>query len=227
MQHRSPWRIVWSSLVGHLLIAAVLLKALPPAAVGATGTHDAVDVVMVVMVAPREGRAIDPGDSPQNPPVPLFQRGNVQSIRQPQSPPFEKGGQGDFVVGEGARHLLVRARPSRDPASATTTETPVAGDALRSSPTGRTGHSATLARIRARLNRAKRYPAEARRQQLSGHPVVEFTIRRNGTTTAARIITSSGITILDTAALHTIRRAEPLPYLSDPIQVPIGFEIQP
>lgn len=218
---------MWPSLVGHLLIAAVLLKALPPV-VGATSTSDAVDVVMVEM--PRIGRHEFLRGASASTKVPgTFATTMAKSVRH-QS-------EGARHLSERDRHLRAQAplpqrrlrnssRPARGAVSSSTTETPAAGDALRSSSTSRAGHSATIARILARLNRAKRYPAEARRQQLSGHPVVEFTIRRDGTTTAARIITSSGIAILDTAALHTIRRAEPLPYLSDPIQVPIGFEIR-
>ncbi len=53
------------------------------------------------------------------------------------------------------------------------------------------------------------YPDEARRRQLSGELVISVAIRRDGSVERADIIRSSGIKLLDDAALRIARLAEP------------------
>jgi periplasmic protein TonB len=72
--------------------------------------------------------------------------------------------------------------------------------------------------LRAWVDRAERvgnlnYPDEARRRQLSGTVVINIGIRRNGTIERADIVQSSGIPLLDDAALRIAKLAEPYPPL--------------
>ena len=62
------------------------------------------------------------------------------------------------------------------------------------------------------------YPDEARRRRLAGAVVITIAIRRNGSVERAQIIQSSGIQLLDDAALRIARLAEPyaaLPHTVD------------
>jgi periplasmic protein TonB len=65
--------------------------------------------------------------------------------------------------------------------------------------------------LNAHLNRNKRYPADARRQRQEGIPQLQFTIDASGTVLSARISRSSGIPVLDQAAIDMINRASPVP----------------
>ncbi|MDN2568354.1 energy transducer TonB, partial [Aquibium sp. A9E412] len=66
-------------------------------------------------------------------------------------------------------------------------------------------------KVVAKLRRALRYPAEARRQRLRGEVQVAFTVSRDGGVAALRVARSSGSPVLDRAALDTVRRAAPFP----------------
>ncbi len=57
------------------------------------------------------------------------------------------------------------------------------------------------------------YPDEARRRRLSGELVISVAIRRDGSVEQAQVIQSSGIHLLDEAALRIARLAEPYPPL--------------
>ncbi|TXH65422.1 MAG: energy transducer TonB [Lysobacteraceae bacterium] len=72
--------------------------------------------------------------------------------------------------------------------------------------------------LRAWVDRAERvgnlnYPDEARRRRLSGTVVINIGIRRNGSVERADIVQSSGIPLLDDAALRIAKLAEPYPPL--------------
>lgn len=72
--------------------------------------------------------------------------------------------------------------------------------------------------LRAWVDRAERvgnlnYPDEARRRQLSGTVVINIGILRNGSIERADIVQSSGIPLLDEAALRIAKLAEPYPPL--------------
>ncbi|MBN7760144.1 TonB family protein [Nitratireductor aquibiodomus] len=70
-------------------------------------------------------------------------------------------------------------------------------------------------KVRTKLRRAQRYPSAAKRQRLKGEAHVRFTIARNGSVSAIRIVRSSGSDILDQAAVDTVRRAAPFPRIPD------------
>lgn len=72
--------------------------------------------------------------------------------------------------------------------------------------------------LRAWVDRAERignlnYPDEARRKRLAGQLVISVAVRRDGSVEQSRIIRSSGIPLLDSAALRIVELAEPFPPL--------------
>jgi protein TonB len=62
-----------------------------------------------------------------------------------------------------------------------------------------------------KLERAKRYPSEARARGEQGVAQLAFSIDRNGGVHNARIVHSSGSELLDSETLALIARAQPLP----------------
>ena len=77
---------------------------------------------------------------------------------------------------------------------------------------------AWAAYLRTWVDRAERvgnlnYPDEARRRGLAGTVVINVGIRRNGSVERADVVVSSGIPLLDAAALRIARLAEPYPPL--------------
>jgi protein TonB len=82
------------------------------------------------------------------------------------------------------------------------------------------------------LNRHKRYPAEARQQEMQGVVRVRFVMDRSGQLTASEIAKTSGYAALDQEALELLKRASPLPRPPPAIDgetielvVPIQFRI--
>jgi len=97
-----------------------------------------------------------------------------------------------------------------------------------SGPAGESGSPAgnpILAKIRTKIERVKYYPAVAKRQRLTGTPIVSFQIDTSGMIRSAKLERSSGIDILDSAALETIKRAAPLPYFASPMTVSIKYTL--
>ena len=85
-------------------------------------------------------------------------------------------------------------------------------------------------KVLVKLRRAKRYPSQARRNNLRGTVTVRFTVARSGAVSGVRLARSSGHTILDQAALEMVHRASPMPKVPDDIRgsklsftVPVRF----
>ncbi|MTD92731.1 TonB family protein [Hyphomicrobium sp. xq] len=78
----------------------------------------------------------------------------------------------------------------------------------------------------------QRYPAVARMQRLEGTVQVLFRLRRDGSILDAWVSSSSGTPILDTEAISTLYRAEPLPAIPGEmpgelkIVLPIAFSLR-
>jgi periplasmic protein TonB len=83
------------------------------------------------------------------------------------------------------------------------------------------------------IARYRRYPEGARRDQARGTVQLVFSMLRDGTVTDVRIASSSGYSLLDIAAIETIRKAQPLPRIPAElperlnILVPVAFELPP
>ena len=165
-------------------------------------------------IAPRELQAQSP--APQPPPqarVVSSIRGEqptpqVQATPQPDPlalPPGRLKVEHDMEMARLAAEIHLRSqryakRPSRKFVSASTRE------------------YAWAAYLRAWVDRAERvgnlnYPDEARRRQLTGIVVINVGIRRNGSVERADIVQSSGIPLLDAAALRIAKLAQPYPPL--------------
>ncbi|NOR72976.1 MAG: TonB family protein [Mariprofundaceae bacterium] len=72
-------------------------------------------------------------------------------------------------------------------------------------------HSARESLIRNHLERFKYYPSSARRRGIIGEVEVAFELNDRGEAGELKILSGSGYTVLDRAALKTVRRAEPFP----------------
>lgn len=70
-------------------------------------------------------------------------------------------------------------------------------------------------KVRSKLNRAFRYPPQAKRERLQGVAQVRFTLSANGSASNVRIAKSAGSPILDQAALEAVRRASPFPRIPE------------
>lgn len=71
--------------------------------------------------------------------------------------------------------------------------------------------SAWQGALQTALQRAKRYPEQARARQETGVAHLAFTMDRDGRVLSARIARTSGWEALDAETLALVRRAEPLP----------------
>lgn len=76
------------------------------------------------------------------------------------------------------------------------------------------------ARLMARLEQFRRYPAAARARRQQGVVYVRARISREGRLLAVELDQSSGHPLLDAAALQTFRSAQPLPTVPDAMPAP-------
>jgi protein TonB len=82
------------------------------------------------------------------------------------------------------------------------------------------------------IARYQRYPAAARLQRLEGTAQVLFRLRRDGAILDVRVNSSSGAPLLDSEAISTLHRAEPLPLIPSEmpnelrIVLPIAFSLR-
>jgi len=89
-----------------------------------------------------------------------------------------------------------------------------------------------LAGLRSQIAEALRYPLPARRRRLTGTVQLEILIRANGAIGAAAVVLSSSHTILDEAALETVRGLRPLPFPAHlaprilRVRLPIVFSLE-
>jgi protein TonB len=89
-----------------------------------------------------------------------------------------------------------------------------------------------VAALRSAIERCREYPLMARRQKLEGDVKIACQISREGELKGARIVSSSGISILDNAALRTVRSVGRFPPAPFELQgelfnfvAPIGFRL--
>lgn len=76
---------------------------------------------------------------------------------------------------------------------------------------GRVDLGSYLGNARMRIEKAKRYPREARRKGCEGKVVISFQIDRKGEVGEIRLVQSCGYRELDEEAMATLRRASPFP----------------
>ncbi len=71
--------------------------------------------------------------------------------------------------------------------------------------------------IKQRIEKFRKYPLRARRNQTQGIVGLKFYVFANGSTGSVKIVQSSGSELLDTEALNTIKRASPF------LPIPLGI----
>jgi protein TonB len=151
-----------------------------------------------------------------------------QPVVKPEQPPAET------LVQDPTRaipHALVAPAASESaerisPARAVSAPAPAEADPLNDQ------KALTFQRaLRSHIARYQRYPEGARRDQARGTVQLVFSMLRDGTVTEVRIASSSGYSLLDVAAIATIRKAQPMPRI--PVElperlnilVPVAFEL--
>jgi TonB family protein len=82
-----------------------------------------------------------------------------------------------------------------------------------------------LEAIRLRIQAALRYPPLARWRAASGEAVVRFEIAADRRARGVRIERSSGLALLDRAALRAVLEAGELPYVHGLLEVPVRFDL--
>jgi TonB family protein len=88
------------------------------------------------------------------------------------------------------------------------------------------GNDNLSTKIRELIERAKTYPALAKKRKQEGTVVTEFSINTQGLPENIRVVKSSGFSLLDAAARDTILKAAPFPPVRDRIEIPISFVLQ-
>lgn len=90
-----------------------------------------------------------------------------------------------------------------------------------------------LQSVREKIKRSQRYPRSVRNLADGSEAQVQFTIRRDGSLTDAKVVASSGSKSLDAAALSAIRDAAPFPSFPEGqagstlrLEIPIAFQLK-
>lgn len=127
-----------------------------------------------------------------------------------------------------------RAAPAPQRSQARATEARNANRAAASAASA--GRSASVSparwasRLRAHLERRKRYPNEARRERQQGTASVRFSVDANGNVGSVALNRSSGYPQLDQEAVSMVRRASPVPApppgVNRTIVVPVNFSLR-
>jgi protein TonB len=165
-------------------------------------------------LAPRELRAQSPQPAPPPQARVVSSTAGEPSVPQPETvpeaaatplPPGDRRVAQDVAMARLAAEIsantrLYARRPSRKFVSASTRE------------------YAWAAYLRTWVDRVERvgnlnYPDEARKRRMRGTVVINVGIRRDGSVEGAEIVRSSGVPLLDAAALRIARLAEPYPPL--------------
>lgn len=123
----------------------------------------------------------------------------------------------------GAPPVAVHGGPPGPAGGAAPQGAPGATDVLR----------AYLAGVRARIEGAKRYPRWARRRGIEGEVAVRFRIGPGGELLGAEVTRSSGMDVLDRAAVEAVEAAAPFPPVPDaagraplPVEVRLAFVLR-
>jgi protein TonB len=84
----------------------------------------------------------------------------------------------------------------------------------------------------AQVQRNMRYPPAAQRTNIQGRPIVRFTLARNGSLLSVELTKSCGHSMLDDAAVATVKRAAPFPPFPPELtqaentwNIPVNFEL--
>jgi periplasmic protein TonB len=146
--------------------------------------------------------------------IPL--RDSVSQVREAALPRGQAPPQSESVIDDPNRAIPqepLAITPSVQPIPAESSANR-SGSAVSSSPADRpmaqsaTAFQQTLLRHIARF---RYYPDEARRDQIQGTVQLIFAMQRNGMVMDVWVKTTSGSSVLDAAAIETVRKAQPMP----------------
>ncbi len=162
---------------------------------------------------PSAERGLHDLPSPVSPPSPPAQTvpDMPQVATRPQTPPPPHVEPTQPAASKRASVDSLQAAPPAAPS-----EEPASPEALR----------ALLEAILARIQKAKRYPEQARAMGIEGTAVVAFHILPGGGVGDLRLRQSSGHPSLDEASLDAVRRAAPYPYLRHALVLPIRYTLR-
>lgn len=204
-------RLMWfPALVGLLFVGGVYWLRVELASAG--GTPEQTTLVQVHLL-------------PRPDPLPIPVNSAVQSTAVVPPSPVR----GSTEAPASLSSEILAALPTEDVAPS---DPPLPSAGLRDAPepvpnSARMTFRSELARHIARF---QRYPKAGERQGLQGTVRTVFTISRNGKLLGVWVKTSSGQSVLDQAALDTIRRAQPLPTIPPAlpdtlkVEVALGFD---
>lgn len=116
------------------------------------------------------------------------------------------------------------ASPARAQPTSETQGSSPASEGKKGEP-GAAGSDKILAVIRAKIESKKEYPRPAKKMGIEGKPSVQFEIETDGSLKYVKLMNSCGETILDSAAVDTVKRAAPFPYYPKPISLRIRFDL--
>ena len=144
-------------------------------------------------------------DIPQEPPLEAVEEVEPEP-EQEQEKKKEEEEEGAVVVPEREEPVEV-SKPEPEPTAEPEKARPVA-------PPAKTDEAAKAmllyqSAVKQRIQRALRYPRQARRKGLTGVTKVQLGIRRNGSLAGAIVVEKSASSVLDRAALNAVRHAAP------------------
>ena len=152
--------------------------------------------------------ALPPEPKPEpKPELPVAAAPAPMSLDKPAKKPVEKKVEKPAEKKRKSRHASLASAPSTAERRAARAAAPAPG-AASSNPDALPNWKSQLA---ARLERYKRYPAQAQERGEHGVAQLAFSIDRSGGVHRARIVHSSGSRALDEATLALVERAAPLP----------------
>jgi protein TonB len=163
----------------------------------------------IVKLEPEPVKPIEKAELPPPlPPVePMPQAEPMPVVMPPPRPPEEPKKVEKPKEKSRQRHASIASAPSSADREATRAAAPAPGASSHNPYAVSTWKSQLVAR----LERSKRYPSEAQARGEHGVAQLAFSVDRSGRVHNARIVRSSGSSVLDSATLALVERAAPLP----------------
>ena len=213
---RSRIIAVSGSLLLHVLLALLLLRLLATGGDPSRGGKADNSLTVVTLL----------------PPSPLASNDEMRVTPRTDgaSAPREK-------VRERRADLPVQSNPDSDPLApdvAVRSEAPTAASMAGTGVPAAGGEDIRIYQraLLVHIEHYRRYPLDERRQRIEGLVTIRFAMDRHGNVLDVWIDRSSGVAALDTEAVATVRRAQPLPMiparLPDRLSIvlPVSFSIQ-
>lgn len=105
-------------------------------------------------------------------------------------------------------------------------KTPSGGEGLGTDQSSEKGKEDLLRQIHRQILYQRRYPKLALENELKGDVLLSFSIDSRGHPTQIQVERSSGISVLDEEAIHTVERAAPFPIVTGLIRFVLKFDLE-